>query len=417
MATRALTRGLPRSIGAVPSDTGLAFVDTQQGRVSLTLHRDFDGAESTWQKFQSDVPMTLAQSYACARLWHEKISAPEGHDVAIIAGRSDKGRLLFLWPMEIVPCKGLKALQWIGQDLNSYNLGLYDRDFAKSVSAADMHALLASAATMTGDVSLVRFRNQPFEWDGMRNPMAKLAHQPSPNKGYAILLDHDFETLYRNRFGGKTRNSLRRKERRLNDVGDVRYGWAEHTDERLDLLSAFFEQKAEWFTRHGIANPFADPGQRSFIETLSTLPAGTTGRLEGGYLKVEDTIGATYHGAPVGKRYHMLLSSIANGELGRWSPGILLMREQVRDICKQGYMRYDLGIGAARHKSEWCDEEIELFDSYIALDEIGYAVTLPMAAMTRAKRVIKNSPRLWSFVQFMRRSLPRRSGEVAPSAN
>jgi CelD/BcsL family acetyltransferase involved in cellulose biosynthesis len=249
----------------------------------------------------------------------------------------------------------------------------------------------------------------------MRNPFAVLPHQPSPNRGYAVLLDRDFDTLYRNRFSGRKRNGLRRKERRLSQLGKLQIGWAKNLQERHDLLDTFFRQKAEWFAKHGIADPFT-AARRRFFEKLSALPDGTAGRLEAGYLKIGDAVAATFHGSPVGNCHHMLLSSIASGETERWSPGILLMREEIRYACGKDFLRYDLGIGQARHKSEWCDEEIDLFDSYIALDETGYALTLPMAALSRAKRAIKNSPLLWSLVQTLRRARARLSvGKIATS--
>lgn len=407
MAFTVLTRERAGGVEAVPSDTGVAFVETSTGKVSLALHRDLTGAAALWKEFQTCVPVTHAQTYQCAKAWYETVSSREGCEAAIIVGRSSKGRLLFIWPMEVVPCHGLKALQWIGQEMANYNLGLYDRDFARSATRDDITRMLNMAAAMAGDISLARLRNQPAEWEGMPNPFAKLTHQDAPNRGYAVLLDQDFETMYRNRFGGRARNSLRRKERKLSELGEVRYGWAESDEERREVLDAFFSQKAGWFSAQGIQDPFTEPGRREFFEALTSAEEGTRGRLELGYLKSGDEIAATFIGSAIDGRFHMLLSSITSGEPSRWSPGILLMREQIGDISKRGYLRYDLGCGQAQHKSEWCDEEIPLFDSYIALDELGYALTIPMAIKSHAKRSIKNSPALWSVVQYLRRNRAR----------
>ncbi|MDH3581168.1 MAG: GNAT family N-acetyltransferase, partial [Hyphomicrobiales bacterium] len=109
----------------------------------------------------------------------------------------------------------------------------------------------------------------------------------------------------------------------------------------------------------------------------------------------------------VAGRFHMLLSSIAPGESERWSPGILLMRDQIENLCARGCLYYDLGSGHAQHKSEWSDVEIAMFDSFLALDEIGHVLTIPMAVMSRTKRKIKNSKALWSLFQFVRRNLVR----------
>lgn len=404
MVTRVLTRNGPKAIGGIPADAGLAFVDTNSGRVSLTLHRTFHDAESVWKNFHST---THAQSYACAKAWFEEVSGAAGGEAAIVIGRSNNGKPLFLWPFEIVRRHGLRILQWVGQDLANYNMGVFDPDFARKAKAADIQSLLCEVATMVGDVSIACFRNQPIEWEGIPNPLAALPHQQSPNCGYAVSLDQDFETLYRNRFSGRTRNSLRRKERKLQDLGTLEYGWADNGAERETMLKEFFSQKSAWFEKHGISDLFANANYRAFFHRIAELPEGTPGRLELGYLKAGNEVVATFHGAEVVGHFHMLLSSIAPGESERWSPGILLMRKQIENLCTRGCLYYDLGSGHAQHKSEWSDVEIPLFDSFIALDEIGYVLTIPMSMASRTKRQIKNSKALWSMAQFVRRNLVR----------
>ena len=404
MVTRVLTRSGPKVIGGIPADAGLAFVATNSGRVSLTLHRTFNDAEAVWNNLPST---THAQSFACAKAWFDEVSEPKGREAAIIVGRSAKGKPLFVWPFEIVKRHGLRALQWVGQDMANYNMGVFDPGFARKATAADIQSLLCEIATMVGDVSLACFRNQPIEWEGVPNPFAALPHQQSPNCGYAVSLDQDFDTLYRNRFSGRTRNSLRRKERKLQDLGALEYGWAGNGAERDKMLEEFFTQKSAWFQKHGISDPFADAGYRAFFHRIAELPEGTPGRLELGYLKAGNEVVATFHGAEVAGRFHMLLSSIAPGESERWSPGILLMRDQIENLCARGCLYYDLGSGHAQHKSEWSDVEIAMFDSFLALDEIGHVLTIPMAVMSRTKRKIKNSKALWSLFQFVRRNLVR----------
>ena len=64
-----------------------------------------------------------------------------------------------------------------------------------------------------------------------------------------------------------------------------------------------------------------------------------------------------------------------------------------------------IGVGAARHKDEWCDVVQPLFDSFIAFKPLGYAVTLPLAELSRLKRAIKSNPHLWPLVQKLRMRL------------
>jgi CelD/BcsL family acetyltransferase involved in cellulose biosynthesis len=99
------------------------------------------------------------------------------------------------------------------------------------------------------------------------------------------------------------------------------------------------------------------------------------------------------------------LSSLAEGELQRHSPGALLLRQQIKEACEAGLAFYDIGVGAARHKDEWADVVQPLFDSFIAFKPHGLAVTVPLAALSRLKRAIKSSPHLWPLAQKLRMRL------------
>ena len=105
-------------------------------------------------------------------------------------------------------------------------------------------------------------------------------------------------------------------------------------------------------------------------------------------------------------RLLVLLSSIIDGELRRWSPGQLLLRHQIREACDHGFSHYDLGVGEAPHKLDWCDERLKLVDSLIAFEPAGYAVTLSLAAKLALKRVVKGNPTLWALARWVRRTLP-----------
>jgi CelD/BcsL family acetyltransferase involved in cellulose biosynthesis len=143
---------------------------------------------------------------------------------------------------------------------------------------------------------------------------------------------------------------------------------------------------------------------------MAALDTPEEGQLQLGYMKVAGEVVATFIGVMRDDRFSVLLSSITNGELRRWSPGLLLMRSQVQDLCRRGLKFYDLGVGEARHKSEWADTDVPLFDSFIGFGPMGKLAALPLSMRSRAKRVIKNEPHLWALVQRVRRLLRGRSG-------
>ncbi len=394
---------------AVADGVGTTSVATSLGDVRLTLHRDIPELREVWRDFERRAVCTHAQTYAWVEAWHRLVEAPAGSEAAVVVGQNDAGQILFIWPFEVVAANGLKTLEWIGQEQTNYNLGLYERDFALKVTAEDVRALLRAASRLDHGVSVASFLKQPEVWDGVPNPLAKLPHQSSPSAGYVVTLERDFEAVFNARFGKTTRHSLKRKERKLGSFGAVEYGWAASLGERLDILEAFFDQKSQWFAETGIHDAFASR-HRAFYRAMAALDTPEDGQIQLGYMKVAGEVVATFIGVMRGDRFSLLLSSITGGELRRWSPGLLLLRSQIQDLCRRGVKFYDLGVGEARHKSEWADMDVPLFDSFIGFDPMGRLAVLPLSMRSRAKRIIKNEPHLWALAQKVRRLLRGRSG-------
>jgi CelD/BcsL family acetyltransferase involved in cellulose biosynthesis len=83
------------------------------------------------------------------------------------------------------------------------------------------------------------------------------------------------------------------------------------------------------------------------------------------------------------------------------------LRHQIEEASKAGLAYYDIGVGQARHKDEWCNVVYDLFDSFIALKAQGLLLTAPLATAARLKRAIKLNQMLWSFAQQVRKRLLR----------
>lgn len=387
-------RRLERS-GPIPVTTSL-------GRISLHITDDLASVEADWERLQAIAPCTAPQTYDWASAWARHVLEPEGNEPVIAVGHGPDGELLFLWAFETAKVAGLSVLKWLGGDHANYNMGLFAPDAASGFSAGDLSALLAEVARESGAAAAI-LKAQPFAWDGVANPFAKLRHQKAPSSGYAVTLG-DFAKLYATRFSKRSRGTLERKERKLADSGKIIYGWAETRDEKLALLDTFFAQKSRQLAAMGVKDIF-DAHARAFYRDVALLEGDNPSRLRLGYIKIGDTVLATFSGTLCHDRLGVALSSLAEDERQRQSPGALLLKHQIEEASAKGIAFYDIGVGAARHKDEWCDVVQPLFDSFIALKPLGLLLTLPLAALARIKRAIKSSQSLWPLAQRLRRGL------------
>jgi CelD/BcsL family acetyltransferase involved in cellulose biosynthesis len=402
MSSTALFRPETEIAGRGIKRRGPVSVSTSLGTISLRITGDLPALKGLWEAMQAAAPCTAPQTFDWAQAWNQRVLAPQGREAVIVVGYGADGTPLFLWPFETATEFGFRVLKWLGQEHANYNMGLFTPEAAQGLKSADIARLLRAAARRAGATAAL-FDAQPFEWDGRPNPFAAISHQRAPNRGYAIKLG-DFTALYESRFSKRSRSTLERKERRLLEMGTVRFGWAETRDEKIALLDTFFAQKAKQFAAMGVTDVFDAPA-RAFYRDVALLEGDNPSRLRLGYVSLNGKVLATFSGTVCHDRMSVALSSLAEGEVQRQSPGGLLLKHQIEDAAKAGLAFYDLGVGQARHKDEWCNVEQTLFDSFIAFKPQGLLVTLPLAVAAQAKRAIKSNRHLWSLAQSMRRRL------------
>jgi CelD/BcsL family acetyltransferase involved in cellulose biosynthesis len=385
-----------------------SVVATSFGRVALSYFSEIDAARASWLDLQSRAPSTCSQSLRWIEAWNRHVAIPKGAELAITIGSDEIGRPLFVWPFEVVTIGGMRVLRWMGAAHSNYNFAPIDPEFAGAMSSNDISALLEAAAAQIGDVSAAILINQPMEWEGIRNPFANLPYRAAPDSGYAATLSDDYGALVENRLGSRTRSSLRRKEKRIKSLGELKFGHCDGAAENARMLQVYFDQKANRFAEMGIEDTFADPCHQNFYRDLAT-GNNEDGRLELSYLKVGDEIAATIGAVRYQNNYNLFLLSMTDGEAMRWSPGLLLICEEIKRACGQSVELYDFGVGSGPHKALWCDQTIALFDSFVAFRGRGLLVTLPLMIKASLKRYIKSNARLWSLAMTTRRLLKGRT--------
>jgi CelD/BcsL family acetyltransferase involved in cellulose biosynthesis len=377
-------------------------VATSLGTISIRITDEVESLKGLWEQLQAVAPCTAAQTYDWALAWTRNVLGPEGRAPVIVVGYGPKGAPVFLWALEMGRQFRVCMLKWLGQDHANYNMGLFTPEAARTLTGPDMSRLFREVGRQVGAGAAI-LESQPLMWDGVPNPFATLPHRQAPNSAYAIKLG-DFTALYESRFSKRSRRTLERKERKLMELGRLDYGWAETHAERLDVLETFFAQKAQQFAAMGVKNVF-DAHARAFYRDIAPLEGDNPSRLRLGYVKLNGHVLATFSGTICHDRLAVALSSLAEGDTQRQSPGALLLRHQIEEAANAGLAYYDLGVGQARHKDEWCNVVYALFDSFIAFKPQGLLVTLPLAAAARLKRAIKSNRMLWSFAQQVRRRL------------
>jgi CelD/BcsL family acetyltransferase involved in cellulose biosynthesis len=374
--------------------------DVQFTRV--IIFPDMASADPHWRTLEAASTLTTPyQRFDFMRLWQAHVGAAAGVTPFIVVGFNAAGAPLFLWPFGCRRIGGLRVIEFLGGKHANFNMGLWRRDVAGQISSNDLRRMLAD---ISGHGDMLVLVNQPLTWAGTTNPFALLPQQRAANFGFSGSLVPDFEALIRARTNANTRKKMRKKERALAGMGEVRLERANSPNDVRRVLDAFFKQKSARMRVLGVSDVFAEAGVRRFIEAAATEQLGDGSAVIELYaLSVDDMIVATMGGIVGDGRYCAMFNSILQGRYAAESPGEQLIVNLVRQCCERGLDTFDLGIGESRYKRLFCEDAEPLFDTYLPLTGPGQLLAVGFKTGAAVKRTLKQHPALWSLVRATRR--------------
>ncbi|KQU75394.1 acetyltransferase [Aminobacter sp. DSM 101952] len=350
-----------------------------------------------------------SQSAEWAAAWTET------HTVdALIATLSAKGRPVLSVTLEVTREGPFRIARFLSGKHANGNFPAVDRTWPATASAAAIETLVGSIRRARPDIDIVAFDRLITEFDGLPNPLLKLASTPSPNVALAVNLDGGFEAVLARTSGKRKRKRHRSQERKYETVGGARRIVATTEADANAMLDAFFAMKEQRFGAMGIVDVFADASVRTFFRKLFADALQ------------KDPPPFVLHGLEVGGKYRAVTGSsragnrlvcefgaIADDELAFASPGEYLFFDNISEACDQGFDIYDFSVGDEPYKRQWCDVEIQHSDVLVPLTVKGRLYALALKSISRLKSAVKNNARLWAMLKRLRSGV---RGKDAPAA-
>lgn len=371
--------------------------------VAVSISARFEDVEAAWRLLEREAVHTPYQRFDWQRLFHRHLGAGEAPCLAVLSDSAGTAQALL--PLAVRRYGGLSVASFIGGKHANFAMGLWRPGFARRLTApAVLSILRAVAAEAPQGIDLFRLTGQPVRWAGLDNPLSRIAHQPSASFGYHLALGPDADAVLGRVVSSASRRKLKRKERLLAEQGELAFKVASSPEEVVRFVDLFLAWKAARFRALGIADVFDVPGMRDFI-----VAAALEG-LERGDPAVEIcalTVGgepvALFGGTVAAGRFSAMFNAMTPGPMMRESPGELLLHRLIRHCCARGLAVFDLGAGEAQYKANICDGTDPLFDQFVPMTARGRLAAAALGAAARAKRRVKQSPRLWSLAQRLRR--------------
>lgn len=250
----------------------------------------------------------------------------------------------------------------------------------------------------------------PALWRGVPTLFAPHFTGPDADPHYSVTLSGGFDAFFRRRFSSAARKKQRAKQRRLAEIGPLSCFRAQTPDQRAAALSAFFAfQRA---APRYLAQATTGAANRRFARALAQCADFELHVLQAG-ARVVAVFGAGRMGDVLQGQF---IGSDRTPEAARCSPGEILLHFVVADAFSRKIAIFELGVGAARYKEEWCcAQELGLF-LFAPNFFLTFAVVPLLRALMAAKREIKHRPKLLALAQGLFLLVEKRKGRGFRSA-
>ena len=389
---------------AAAIETGTADMQTwsKAGRIaSIDIVRDLAVAEAVWRAMEAArQSCTPYQRFDFVSAWQRHVGAREGLTPFIVIAYDTERRPLMLLPLALRQAYGARCASFMGGKHSTFNMALWDKDFAATATTADLEGLIA-AISQRAEADVLALHQQPLHWRDLPNPIALLPHQPSANDCPLLKMQPGATptTLVSKSF----RQRLKGKERKLQALPGYRYHVATSDQDITAVLDWFFRIKPLRMAEQKLPDVFAEPGIEDFIRSACAAPlAGGNRVIDIHALECDEEVIAIFAGVADGHRFSMMFNTYTMSANSKYSPGLILMRDIIDHYAGHDYRAFDLGIGSDDYKRLFCKDDEPIFDSFIPLSPRGKLAAGVMSGLNRTKRLVKHNPALLEMAQKLR---------------
>jgi CelD/BcsL family acetyltransferase involved in cellulose biosynthesis len=390
---------------AIESRMAEAQTRSRTSRIaSVEILHDLAQAEPVWRGLENQQQAsTPYQRFDFLSHWQRQVGERESQQPCIVIGYDAERRPLALLPLALRYEHGFRTACYMGGKHATFNMPLWDREFALVTTAADLDTLISAIRERSG-ADVLALVQQPSQWRDLPNPMALLPNQPSANDCPLMTIVPDEPPTAR--ISNSFRRRLKGKERKLQALPGYRYGVAATDTEIKRLLDWFFLVKPLRMAEQKLPNVFAEPGVEDFIRGACMAQLAVGGHaIDIHALECDDEVIAIFAGVADGYRFSMMFNTYTMSENSRFSPGLILMRNIVDHYAGHGYRALDLGIGSDDYKRLFCKGDEPIFDCFIPLSLRGRLAAGAMSSFHRAKHLVKHNQALFNVAQRLRSAI------------
>ncbi|MCP3444743.1 GNAT family N-acetyltransferase [Bradyrhizobium sp. CCGUVB14] len=386
---------------AMQSRTAESPARSKASRIAhVDLISDIAEIEAVWRALEEPGHLfTPYQRFDLLGSWARSVGEREGARPLVVIARDAEQAPLVLLPLALRQAHGVRTACFMGGKHTTFNMGLWNAEFAAQAVTADLDVLFAP---LHDQVDVLALTQQPKRWHDQQNPFALLPQQSAINGCPLLAMEPGGAPA--SRISNSFRRRLKSKEKKLQTLAGYRYHLATTDADVTRLLDWFFRVKPVRMAEQKLPNVFAEPGVEQFIRSACLAPRGEGRVIDIHALECDDEVIAIFAGVADGQRFSTMFNTYTMSEHARYSPGLILMRYIIDRYAERGYRSLDLGIGTDEYKRMFCKDDEDIFDSFVPLTSRGKLAAMAMSSLNHGKRLVKQNQMLFDLARRLRQA-------------
>jgi len=278
----------------------------------------------------------------------------------------EKKEIILVAPLCIYNIHGCKELRWISSDTIDYNNAIISKSF--NFDVIDFKNLWKEIIdVLSKHCDLIFFHKIPEFIEFKRNPLINFNYK-NYQKSYQLILNNfNYDVFYNQNNNSKSKQTDRRKEKKLYDKNDVKYFYNDINLENFYLVEELINEKMTHYKNKKEKTFDCKNTLVKYNYLIKSIDSDVKFNLS--ILKKDGRKISAIFGAIFKEIYYYLIPITYNTQFKKYSPGRFHIANLINWAAKNNIKIIDFTAGDEIYKSDWSNNSFNMF-YYIKLNNL-----------------------------------------------
>ena len=315
------------------------------------IFEKFKDAKTLWEKLEINADLTPFQSYYWMNSWYDTIGKEiKNLEVRIVFIDFNHNEKILL-PLGITKHFFINKLSYLGSYQADYMVPIISKNF--SINRKQFLNVWNKIVKKLGQIDFIDFNQQLRFINQTLNPFFNIYNPVMIGKATHTNLNNQWEETYNHIFSSKTRQTDRRKLKKIKLNGNYKFFVAKCTEEKNKIIHAMIKQKTKRYKKTNVWNMFSKSEYIEFYDSHKSKEKFSNFKMHFSALMVDNDYVATHFGIITKDTFLYLMPGQDEDTFSKYSPGRLLIIELMKWSEKNKLKIFDFTIGDEVYKHHW----------------------------------------------------------------